>query len=171
MDKFEVDAYILEVASHKSAGIQLADHVARYVFKYTKNPGQPDPRYLALRSAGLINYSQSRTPGILNSFTGVTVHIRLRKGASLTHLNQAEEKARLEELQILASQYRSSLQEKFNKQYVCPKCGASLFWGSPTEEIQKAADKGELLIVSPSIKKKNYCPKCKTLVFTDLPEN
>jgi transcription initiation factor IIE alpha subunit len=66
-----------------------------------------------------------------------------------THINQAGEKARLEKLQVLASQYRSILQEKFNKQYVCPKCEAVLFWGSPTEAIQKAAEKGELLIVSP----------------------
>lgn len=171
MDKFEVDADIPEVASHKSAGVQLADHVARYVFKYAKNPDQPDPRYLALGSAGLINYSQSQTPGILNSFPGVTVHIRLRKETLLAHVNQADQKAGLDKLQILASQYKRNLQEKFNKQYVCPKCGTNLFWGSPTEEIREAADKGELLIVSSSIKKKNYCPKCKTLIFANLPEH
>lgn len=166
MDKFEVNADIPEVASHKSAGVQLADHVARYIFKYAKNPGQPDPRYLAMALAGLTNYSQSRVTGILNSFPGVTIHIRLRKGTLLAHVNEAEEKARLEKLQILASQYKRDLQEIFNRQYVCSKCGARLFWGSPTEEIQEAADKGELLIVSSSIKKKNYCPKCKTLIFT-----
>lgn len=169
MDKFEVDADILEVAAHKSTGVQLADHVARYVFKYAKNPDQPDLRYLALRSAGLLNLSQSQATGIPNSFPGVTIHIRLRKGISLVHSNQAIEKARLEKLQVLASQYRSFLQGEFNRLYVCPKCEVILFWGSPTEEIEKAAEKGELIIVSPSIKKKNYCPKCKNLVFTHLP--
>ncbi len=171
MNEFDVDAVIPEVASHESPGVQLADHVARYVFKYVKNPDQPDPRYSALVSAGLINYSQSQAPGILNSFPGVTAHIRLRTGTLLAHINQAEQKAGLEKLQILASQYKRNLQEKFNKQYVCPKCGASLFWGSPTEEIREAADKGELLIVSSSIKKKNYCPLCKTLIFTNLLEH
>lgn len=171
MDNFAVDTEMPTMASHESVGIQLADHVARYVFKYAKNPDQPDPCYLELGLAGLTNYSENRTLGILSSFPGLTVHIRLRKGTLLTHMNQVEGKVRLEKLQILASQYKKKLQNKLNKQYMCPKCGASLFWGSPTEEIQKAADQGELMIVSPSIKKKNYCPKCKTLVFTNLPKN
>ena len=48
----------------------------------------------------------------------------------------------------------------------CPNCRAKFFWGSPTKEIQNAADKGELQIVASSIKRRNYCPQCKTLIFT-----
>lgn len=166
MDNFAVDAGMPEVASHESAGIQLADHVARYVFVNAKSPCEPDPRYLELGVAGLLNLSRDRNSEILKSFLGVNVHLRPRKGTSLGHANQATEKARLGELQIIASQFGELLQTKLNKQYECPNCGAKLFWGSPTKEIQNAADKGELQIVASSIKQRNYCPRCKTVVFT-----
>lgn len=171
MNKFAVDAEIPEVASHKSAGIQLADHVARYVFKNAKNPYEADPRYLELGVAGLMNLSWNENSEISNSFPGVNIHLRLRKGMSLGHTNQAGGKARLSELQTVASQFKGLLRNKFNTQLECPNCKAKLFWGSPTKEIQSAADKGDLLIVASSIKRKNYCPQCKTLVFTTTPKN
>jgi hypothetical protein len=168
MDKFAVDAEMPEVASHKSAGIQLADHVARYVFTNAKNPYEPDPRYLELGLAGLVNLSWSKNSEISNSFPGVNVHLRLRKGTSLDHANRAGEKARLGELQMIASQFKTLLQDKFNVQRECPNCKAKLFWGSPTKEIQNAVDNGELRIVGSTIRPNNYCPQCKTLVFTML---
>lgn len=166
MAKFSVDARMPEVASYRLAGLQLADHVARYVFKYAKNPNQPDPRYLELISNGLTYRSWKENQGTVDLFPGVTVHIRPRKGTSLARTNEAEEKARLEDLKRITSQFKKGLQDKFNMHRECPECKTKLFWGSPTKEIQKAIDNGELLIVASSIKPQNYCPCCGAIVFT-----
>lgn len=151
-----VNAELPEEASHKLAGLQLADHVARYVFKFAKNPDHPDPRYLQLLANGLMQVPWNSV------FPGVSIHIRPPKGMPLSFITESG----LETLKTTTSKFKTQLQNIFSIQRVCPKCSRKLYWGLPSINIQDMIDNGELDLVGSLIKQKNYCPRCKTLVFT-----
>ena len=97
-----------------------------------------------------------------NSFPGIVVHIRPRKGITLSYANRIG----LESLETITSQFKTHLQDTFGIRRECQKCKTNLFWGLPSKDIQNVIDNGECKLVASSIKPKNYCPQCGSLVFT-----
>lgn len=162
---FLVEAKMPEKASHKSVGIQLADHVARYVFKYAKVPTEPDPRYLALLNAGLKHVLLTKIPEAARALFGLDIHVRLRLGAQTASRDLGKEVAP-SDLEKVIPEMEKLLKSKLGKCLSCPKCNAKLFWGCPTQEVLDLANRGELLLCGEIIREKNYCPQCGTLVVT-----
>ena len=165
LDKFLVKGSMPEIASHESIGIQLADHVARYVFKNAKEPSNPLPQYSELCAVGLKNLSLDKNPQVASLLPGINIHIRIRKGLPLDPHRVSKASAHLGDLHLAIPKLESLLQNKFGISYTCPKCRANLLWGMPTAQQLEAAHKGEITFCKTQIQENNYCPKCRALVF------
>lgn len=165
LDRFLVKGSMPEIASHKSVGIQLADHVARYVFKNAGDPSDPLPQYSELCAVGLKNLSLDQNPQVASLLPGINIHIRTRKGLPVDPHRVSKASAHLGDLPSAIPKLENLLQNKLGISCTCPRCRANLFWGMPTAQQLEAAHKGEITICKTQIQENNYCPKCRALVF------
>jgi hypothetical protein len=165
LDEFLAKGSMPEIASHKSIGIQLADHVARYVFLNAKEPSTPTPQYSELIDVGLKDLSLDRNPQVASLLPGINIHIRIRKGLPLDAHKVSRASDHLGDLHSAIPKLESLLQNKFGMAFRCPKCGANLLWGMPSEQQLEAAQKGQITFCKTQIQENNYCPECRTLVF------
>ena len=74
--------------------------------------------------------------------------------------------ATLSDIEKFVPLYKEHLSEKLNWEGICPKCKSRLFWGIPSAGQREAAEKGKLMLCGQKLRDKNYCPNCKTVVFT-----
>lgn len=166
LSKFLVDADVPQIESHKSVGIQLADHVARYVFKHSKELGAPDPQYLELCSVGLKDLKLNQNTEVAKFIPGLNIHLRAGQAVVFAPASTRKRATPLDLEKTIIPEFERLLKSELVESVTCPKCKANLFWGCPTPEIRDAADTGELLLCGERIREKNYCPRCRALIFT-----